>query len=146
MKKLKLKRILSLVLAMSIMLTTLNGISFPVTAAEASSGTDENGFSWTSDGTSVTITGYNPSKDSSLFYGIQYNGHYYGLSVNTKTWTEAKADCEANGGHLVTIADEAEQKIVQDLFSYDSSTTAWIGATDETTEGEWTWCTGEEFS
>ena len=145
MKKFKLKRMLSLILAMSIMLTTLNGISFPVTAAEASSGTDENGFSWTSDGTSVTITGYNPSKDSSLFYGIQYNGHYYGLSVNTKTWTEAKADCEANGGHLVTIADEAEQTAIEKLLSYDTSTDAWIGATDEATEGEWTWCTEEEF-
>jgi len=146
MKKFRLKRMLSLVLAISLLLSTMNGITIPVTAAEASSGTDENGFSWTSDGTSVTITGYNPATDSSLFYGIEYNGHYYGLSVATKTWTDAKADCEANGGHLVTIADEAEQKIVQDLFSYDTSTTAWIGATDEVTEGEWTWCTGEEFT
>lgn len=140
------KRGLSLILALTLILSSLNGITMPVVAAESTSGTTEDGFSWTSDGTSVTITDYNPSKGSSLFYGIEYNEHYYGLSVNTKTWTEAKADCEANGGHLVTIADKAEQLTVQKLFSYDSSTTAWIGATDEENEGEWTWCTGEEFS
>ena len=140
------RRIMSLFLSSVIVLTTFYGLEFPIAAAETTNGTDENGFSWTSDGTSVTITGYNPSKDSSSFYGIEYNGHYYGLSVNTKTWTDAKTDCEANGGHLVTISSEEEQKTIQKLFSYDSSTTAWIGATDEETEGEWTWCTGEEFS
>lgn len=146
MTNLKFKRVLSLVLAMSIILTMLRGISFPVTAAEVTSGTDENGFTYTSDGTNVTITGYNPSKANSLFYGIEYNGHYYGLSANTKTWTEAKADCEANGGHLVTITDEQEQKAVQKLISYDMPYAAWIGATDEIVEGDWRWCTGEEFS
>ncbi len=139
-------KMLSLMMCVVLIIGILPPYTISVRAAESTSGTDQNGFSWTSDGTSVTITGYNPSKDSSLFYGIEYNGHYYGLSVNMKTWTEAKADCEANGGHLVTITDEEEQMTVQKLFSYDSSTTAWIGATDEENEGEWTWCTGEEFS
>ena len=146
MKRTKGKGILSIILVICIIFTTPSWVSFPATAAEATSGVDENGFSWTSDGTSVTITGYNPPKDSSLFYGIEYNGHYYGLSASAKTWAEAKADCEANGGHLVTISDEKEQNAVQKLFSYESVSEAWIGATDETTEGEWTWCTGEEFS
>ena len=112
----------------------------------STSGVDENGFMWASDGTSVTITGHNPSRDGSQFYGIMYNGHYYGLSTSIKTWTEAKIDCEANGGHLVTITDEAEQKAIQKLLSFAGSSDSWIGATDEYTEGEWTWCNGEEFT
>ena len=78
----------------------------------STSGVDENGFMWASDGTTVTITGHNPSRDGSPFYGIMYNGHYYGLSTSTKTWTEAKIDCEANGGHLVTITDETVSIVI----------------------------------
>ena len=140
------KKIISLILSASIVLSILSGLTIPISAVETSSGTDENGFSWTSNGNGITITGYNPAKDNVRFHGIKYNGHYYGFSQDKKTWNEAQKDCEANGGHLVTIADEKEQKAVQKLLSYDGSGTAWIGATDEASEGEWIWCTGEIFS
>ncbi len=77
MKKLKLKKILSLVLAMSIMLTTLNGISFPVTAAEVDvpagaivdAGTCGDTLTWTlyDDGTLI-VSG------TGMMYDYSWNG------------------------------------------------------------------------
>ena len=95
------KKIISLILSASIVLSILSGLTIPISAVETSSGTDENGFSWTSNGNGITITGYNPAKDNVRFHGIKYNGHYYGFSQDKKTWNEAQKDCEANGGHLL---------------------------------------------
>jgi flagellin len=60
------------------------------------------------------------------------------------TWTDAKAAAEAMGGHLATITSSTEQNsIVNQLGSL--TTNAWIGATDENTEGTFEWVTGETF-
>lgn len=141
MKKTKLKRIISLVLVMSIVFTMLNGITFSITAAEATSGTDENGYAYTSDGTSVTITGHTPINSSSLFYGIEFEGHYYGISTDSLTWTDAKAACETNGGYLVSINTAEEQAVIEQLLNFSSSSYKWIGA--HKADGLWQWTDGE---
>jgi GH25 family lysozyme M1 (1,4-beta-N-acetylmuramidase)/predicted small integral membrane protein len=69
-----------------------------------------------------------------------YGGHYYKLITAAKTWANAKADCLARGGHLVTITSSGENTFVKSLVGANC---AWIGLTDEQTEGVWKWVTGE---
>ncbi|MHA2296059.1 MAG: lectin-like protein [Candidatus Hodarchaeales archaeon] len=72
---------------------------------------------------------------------VTYNDHEYQLFTDSKTWTDAKADCEARGGHLVTISSNEENDFVSGLTEPDTS--VWIGFTDEENEGDWRWITGE---
>jgi len=54
------------------------------------------------------------------------------------TWTNARAACDNMGGHLVTITSAAEN-----TFVFNTWPSGWIGFTDEVTEGQWRWVTGE---
>ncbi len=77
------------------------------------------------------------------------NGNAYQLVFANATWTQAKAAAEASTfdgrtGHLVTIADTAENNFVANLVSGDFR--AWIGLTDEAVEGSFQWITGEAVS
>ncbi|MGD2250120.1 MAG: lectin-like protein [Candidatus Methanofastidiosia archaeon] len=72
--------------------------------------------------------------------GTMFNGHEYKLCETEKTWADAKNDCMACHGHLVTITSSAENDFVSNLAGSNS---VWIGLTDEDTEGTWTWVTGE---
>jgi len=60
------------------------------------------------------------------------------------TWHEAKADAEGRGGHLATITSEAEQAYIGGLVS-SSDMHLWLGGTDEDSDGNWTWVTGEAW-
>ena len=77
------------------------------------------------------------------------NNHYYQYIQNSNiSWTEAKLLAETseyNGtsGHLVTITSESENDFVTDLITDDSY--AWIGLTDEDTEGTYTWVNDELY-
>lgn len=71
---------------------------------------------------------------------VEFNGHEYTLVTISKPWIEAKADCESQGGHLVTITSQEENDFVVSLLG---SETVWIGLTDEQNEGVWQWVTGE---
>jgi C1A family cysteine protease len=72
------------------------------------------------------------------------NGHWYQRFDNTMTWHEAKSHCENIGGHLATITSLDENLFVYKLFS-GGWNRAWLGATDEQTEGIWEWVTGEPW-
>jgi len=65
----------------------------------------------------------------------------YELFTTPKNWVDAKADCEARRGHLVTIGSQEENDFVRDLGS-----DIYIGFTDEAVEGDWQWVTGEEVA
>lgn len=98
---------------------------------EIISGVDENGFRYTSDGTSVTITGYSPSSTDAPFYGIEYNGHYYGIRQEGKSWENAQSDCQADGGYLATVNSADEQKAIEKLLIFSNlqlgSGEFWVG-------------------
>jgi parallel beta-helix repeat protein len=92
-----------------------------------------------------------PSKPSTALYfvcewekhgGSMYNNHQYKLIKEEKTWSEAKAYCEARGGHLVTISNIEENNFVSNIAG---SNIIWIGLTDEETENDWEWITGENY-
>lgn len=83
--------------------------------------------------TTPTLTGFTSQNN--------YNGHSYYRSTGSAFWLTAKANCEAMGGHLVTVTTAAENTFIFNLWP-----SGWIGLTDEVTEGVWRWVTGEAYS
>ena len=68
--------------------------------------------------------------------------HQYRIFYDALTWEEAKAACEAKGGHLATITSEEEQ---QKLNLYNAGNhKLWIGGY-KNTERQWCWVTGEPW-
>ena len=70
-----------------------------------------------------------------------YNGHSYYRSTGNAFWLNAKSNCEAMGGHLVTVTTAAENNFIFNIWP-----SGWIGLTDEVNEGTWRWVTGETYS
>jgi len=70
-----------------------------------------------------------------------YNGHSYYRSTGSAFWLNAKSNCEAMGGHLVTVTTAAENNFIFNIWP-----SGWIGLTDEVNEGVWRWVTGETYS
>ena len=75
-----------------------------------------------------------------------YNGNIYCLYDELVSWYTAYNVCENMGGHLATITSAEEQKIITDLCYGSFYTAYWLGATDDSSEGDWKWVTGEPFS
>lgn len=77
---------------------------------------------------------------------LTYNGHSYKLYNDGMTWKEAKIYCESIGGHLVTITDENEQIVVENLL-YEKGTknNYWLGGYKDSNDA-WKWITNESFS
>jgi hypothetical protein len=73
----------------------------------------------------------------------------YAVINETLDWNAAKAACEAQGGHLVTITSQAEQdEIVKLLAGIDDSkkrNSYFLGGMDTDKTGEYKWVTGESF-
>ncbi len=68
--------------------------------------------------------------------------------ISCGTWAQCRSAAAARGGNLVTIRSEAEQDWLVSTFA---STRArnfgfWIGLTDELTEGQWRWVSGEPLT
>jgi hypothetical protein len=83
--------------------------------------------------TNSTIAGFTNQQN--------YNGHSYYRSTGSATWTTARSNCVAMGGHLVTITTSGEQSFIFNIWP-----SGWIGLTDEVSEGTWRWVTGETYS
>jgi len=62
------------------------------------------------------------------------------------TWQQAKVDAENRGGHLAVITSEEEKKSIMSVLGDDYYKNLWIGATDENSEGDWEWVTGEDWN
>lgn len=74
------------------------------------------------------------------------NGHYYEFFQTKMQWKEAEVFCKNLGGHLVTITSQEEQDFIYSKFnSLIKKEGIAIGLTDEITEGDWRWVTGETF-
>jgi Lectin C-type domain len=65
---------------------------------------------------------------------VRFGGHSYALIKELATWHVAKQRCEEMGGHLVCVNGLQEQQFVATLCG---TSAAWVGATDETEEGQW---------
>ncbi len=69
--------------------------------------------------------------------------HRYKIYYDTLTWEEAKAACEAKGGHLATITSEKEQYLLE--LSNDKNQNLWIGGY-KNADGQWCWVNGEPWT
>lgn len=75
-----------------------------------------------------------------------FNGHHYKIVDESVLWTEARARCEAEGGHLVTVTSAEEQAFLQDYIERSGRKYHyWLGASDKDSAGEWKWLTGEDL-
>lgn len=73
-----------------------------------------------------------------------YNGHTYQFVDDRMTWQEAKATCEAMGGHLATITSAEEQQAIESFLPVEISSLGYfIGG--YTVVGQPAWITGEKF-
>ncbi|MES2789101.1 MAG: lectin-like protein [Planctomycetota bacterium] len=75
---------------------------------------------------------------------VRFGGHEYALIDEKETWHVAKRKCEEMGGHLVTFDNASEMALASKLCTTAQFT--WGGASDEVTEGQWLWVTGEKLA
>lgn len=81
------------------------------------------------------------------------NGHYYDIQcINSGglNWYEARDTAlnisfEGLQGHLATITSQEEETFLIDKFSTIGGPNIWLGGTDESSEGNWKWITGEPW-
>ena len=67
-----------------------------------------------------------------------FGGHHYFISQAMETWKDARVLAEALGGHLASIGSQDENDFLQSKLS----DIAFIGLSDEHTEGTLTWVDG----
>ncbi len=71
----------------------------------------------------------------------------YEVVLGNFTWLEAKADAELRGGHLATVVSDLEWIDMKSVLGASAlGKNLWLGGTDEGTEGNWRWITGEKWS
>ncbi|MCE9606095.1 MAG: protein kinase [Planctomycetia bacterium] len=81
--------------------------------------------------------------DVDLFFA----GHWYKMFKDEKiSWIEAKARCEALGGHLVHVETSQENDFIKSLIFKETEgqndVFVWIGATDQAANGKYVWTDG----
>ncbi len=84
----------------------------------------------------------------SLVNITSYNGHTYATTDAGSSWTEAEAFAVAQGGHLVTINDLAENTFIFNTYVQSNNLDYWIGlnclgCTDYLLPQQWSWSSGE---
>ncbi|MEM6471421.1 MAG: LamG-like jellyroll fold domain-containing protein, partial [Planctomycetota bacterium] len=83
--------------------------------------------------------------DPNLRYSAE-TGKFYQLVTTSETWTSAASNATTNtlsgvAGQLVRI-DNANENAIVTALAADFGFDVWIGATDNTTEGDWYWVEG----
>lgn len=93
----------------------------------------------------ITITGILATIPNPALYNYigSLNGIHYYLSTNQLTWTQAAAQAVANGGHIAVIPNAAVNNFLQ---ANNSGLQAYIGLTDEITEGTFLWVDGSPIT
>lgn len=78
------------------------------------------------------------------------NGNSYAVIDESMSWSDAKAACEAMGGHLVTITNKSEQYFVSSIVGNKTKKYYWIGGFQPVGSsepgGNWQWITGESMT
>lgn len=77
---------------------------------------------------------------------LSWNGHKYQVYNENLTWEQAKAKCEALGGHLATITSKAEQDFIEQVIANSdvNYSACWLGAKADD-YGIRSWVTNEVF-
>lgn len=70
----------------------------------------------------------------------------YQLVVADVSWEQAKAACEAMGGHLATVKNDAELQAIITLMEDAKLRFCWLGAYRSTADNNWYYVTGEPMT
>jgi VCBS repeat-containing protein len=99
--------------------------------------------------TPITVVGSVPTG----FTPVQWsaNGHYYAQVRGDINWPNAVSASQAlrfrgSRGHLVTVGSDAEHQFLVASVLTGHAQRYWIGLTDEGTEGNFRWVTGETLT
>ena len=87
----------------------------------------------------------NGNKDNYIFLGTLGDHKYY-MSYNSERWTDARDLSTDLGGYLVAIDSSEENTWIRDRMT-DAGyqwNSAWIGYTDENSEGKFEWANGSD--
>ena len=77
-----------------------------------------------------------------IYMGSLGGSHYY-CSQSAATWAQAQQNCVNQGGNLAVVSSAAENTLLSNFLVNNS---AWIGASDANSEGNFQWVTGDSFS
>jgi hypothetical protein len=82
-----------------------------------------------------------------IYEGLKDKESSFQIIEGSFTWHEAKADAEARGGRLAVL-DTQEKVDTADAYVRSLGTwpEVWIGLTDESSEGDWKWITGQTLT
>ncbi len=86
---------------------------------------------------------FNSDSDGDGLSDLRETSNQYEYIAGSFDWYEARDDAITRGGHLATITSTNEWTIIDAL---DADSPVWLGGTDENTEGQWEWVTGEPWS
>lgn len=99
----------------------------------------------TTSGSVGTSEVHTPSK-SGAYQEVTHGDHTYQIfdMEDIQSWDDAKAYCEAQGGHLATITSKEENDFIYSYLQSCGLKTAYFGFSDAENEGDWVWVTGED--
>ena len=68
----------------------------------------------------------------------------YKLYTEGKTWSDADAHCQTEGGHLASVQSVVDQEEARAVMGKNGA--VWIGASDRDSEGDWRWSDGSHWA
>lgn len=77
---------------------------------------------------------------------VAFGGKRYKFFPDVVSWTEARAQCEHMGGRLAIVTSKEQNETLAKLVQEAGKADAWLGATDEVTEGSWVWIDGSPLT
>ena len=80
--------------------------------------------------------------------GTNANNHYYYVTDNTMSWTDADTLATNMGGYLVAVNNQDEQDFINNtiLTGPNQNDAFWTGLNDAATENTFVWTSGETFN
>jgi antitoxin component YwqK of YwqJK toxin-antitoxin module len=73
---------------------------------------------------------------------VAFEDKRYQVFTDVVSWNAAKEKCEKLGGRLAIVTSEEQNQRLTELVTKAGLKEAWLGATDEQSEGTWLWIDG----
>jgi serine/threonine protein kinase len=67
----------------------------------------------------------------------EFHGKYFKVFAQQLSWHQARLRCQELGGHLAIVTSVEENRFLNSVVKQQRLDSAWLGATNEKTEGTW---------